>query len=70
MIVFLTYAIVSRDDHPENVLTSMKTIMYVLLDESEEIHEDLLLILLSTLGRNKKVSTSHSCLPGETHFFI
>lgn len=69
MIVYLNYAIVCRDDHPENVLTSMKTIMYVLLDESEEIHEDLLLILLSTLGRNKKVSTFYSCLLGESHFF-
>ncbi|XP_021854385.2 sister chromatid cohesion protein PDS5 homolog A [Spinacia oleracea] len=52
--LFRTFFSVARDDHPENVLSSMKTIMHVLLDESEDIHEDLLLILLSTLGQNKK----------------
>lgn len=45
------------DEHPESVLTSMKTIMTVLLEESEDIHEDLVLILLSVLGQNKNVST-------------
>lgn len=43
------------DTHPESVLNSMQTIMVVLLDESEEVHEDLLLVLFSVLGRNKKV---------------
>ncbi|XP_057536474.1 sister chromatid cohesion protein PDS5 homolog A [Amaranthus tricolor] len=52
--LFRTFLAVARDDHPENVLSSMRTIMNVLLDESEDIHEDLLLILLSTLGKNKK----------------
>ena len=59
-----TCFVVCRDDHPENVLSSMRTIMNVLLDESEDIHEDLLLILLSTLGKNKKVeqfSIVHVC---------
>lgn len=50
----------------------MQTIMVVLLEESEDVSEDLLLVLLSVLGRNKKVSTSvslylHSSL---YHFFI
>lgn len=36
--------------------------MYFLLDESEDIYEDLLLILLSTLGRNKKVGTFYLSL--------
>lgn len=44
-----------RDDHPESVLSSMQTIMVVLLEESEDVHEDLLSILLSTLGRGNKV---------------
>lgn len=44
------------DDHPENVLSSMQTIMVVLLEESEDIREDLLFIILSKLGRNRKVS--------------
>ncbi|KAK9715125.1 hypothetical protein RND81_06G145000 [Saponaria officinalis] len=52
--LFRTFFAVARDDHPENVLMAMETIMFVLLDESEEINEDLLLILLSTLGHNKK----------------
>ncbi|KAK6932870.1 hypothetical protein RJ641_002494 [Dillenia turbinata] len=51
--IFNTFFAVARIDHPENVLSSMQTIMVVLLEESEEISEDLLLILLSVLGRNK-----------------
>lgn len=46
-----------RDDHPESVLSSMQTIMTVLLEESEDVRQDLLAILLSTLGREKRVST-------------
>ncbi|XP_052202932.1 sister chromatid cohesion protein PDS5 homolog A isoform X2 [Diospyros lotus] len=51
--MFSTFLSVVSDDHPESVLTSMQTIMVVLLEESEDIQEDLLLILLSALGRNK-----------------
>jgi sister-chromatid-cohesion protein PDS5 len=50
-----------RDDHPESVLSSMQTIMVVLLEESEEVHEHLLSILLSTLGRGNKVRTFINC---------
>nr|GEU32782.1 sister chromatid cohesion protein PDS5 homolog B-like isoform X1 [Tanacetum cinerariifolium] len=49
-----TFFAVASDDHSEAVITSMKTIMVVLLEESEDINEDLLLIILSVLGRNKK----------------
>jgi len=35
----------------------MQTIMVVLLEESEDVHGDLLSILLSTLGRGNKVFT-------------
>ncbi|XP_071725151.1 sister chromatid cohesion protein PDS5 homolog A-like, partial [Rutidosis leptorrhynchoides] len=45
--------VVISDDHPENVLSSMQTIMVVLLEESEEVKGDLLLIILSMLGRDK-----------------
>lgn len=48
---------ICRDDHPDNVITSMKAIMAVLVEESDDVHEDILLTLLSSLGRNKKVST-------------
>ncbi|XP_014506563.1 DEAD-box ATP-dependent RNA helicase 9, mitochondrial-like isoform X2 [Vigna radiata var. radiata] len=42
------------DDNPESVLSSMQTIMVVLLEESEDVHPDLLSILLSTLGRDRR----------------
>lgn len=48
-----------RDDLPKSVLSSMQTIMAVLLEESEDVHQDLLSILLSMLGRGKTVSTFH-----------
>uniref|UniRef100_A0A5B7AN91 Sister chromatid cohesion protein PDS5 B n=2 Tax=Davidia involucrata TaxID=16924 RepID=A0A5B7AN91_DAVIN len=51
--MFSTFFAVASDDHPESVLTSMQTIMVVLLEENEEVQEDLLLVLLSVLGRNK-----------------
>ncbi|MFQ6636758.1 hypothetical protein Gotur_013433, partial [Gossypium turneri] len=41
------------DDHPESVLSAMKTIMIVVLEESEDVRDDLLLVILSALGRNK-----------------
>ncbi|XP_040962534.1 uncharacterized protein [Gossypium hirsutum] len=43
------------DDHPESVLSAMQTIMIVVLEESEDVRDDLLLVILSTLGRNKSV---------------
>ncbi|XP_042029643.1 sister chromatid cohesion protein PDS5 homolog B-like isoform X1 [Salvia splendens] len=48
--MFSTFFTVARDDHPENVFTSMQTIMEVLLEESEDVPENLLLTLLSVLG--------------------
>ncbi|XP_061344321.1 sister chromatid cohesion protein PDS5 homolog A [Gastrolobium bilobum] len=52
--MFSTFFAVARDDHPESVLSSMKTIMVVLLEESEDVREDLLSILLSSLGCEKR----------------
>lgn len=49
------------DDHQENVLSSMQTIMVVLLEESEDVREDLLFTILSVLGRNRSVSISSIC---------
>lgn len=56
--MFNTFFTVSRDEHPENVFTSMRTIMEVLLEESEDVPENLLLILLSVLGRDNEDVTS------------
>ncbi|KAL2524137.1 hypothetical protein Adt_09191 [Abeliophyllum distichum] len=52
--MFGTFFTVARDEHPENVLSSMQRIMEVLLEESEDVQEDLLLVVLSVLGRNKR----------------
>ncbi|KAA8537266.1 hypothetical protein F0562_027047 [Nyssa sinensis] len=51
--MFSTFFTVASDDHQESVITSMQTIMVVLLEENEVVQEDLLLVLLSVLGRNK-----------------
>ncbi|RZB64213.1 Sister chromatid cohesion protein PDS5-like B isoform B [Glycine soja] len=51
--MFGTFFVVVRDDLPKSVLSSMQTIMAVLLEESEDVHQDLLSILLSMLGRGK-----------------
>ncbi|XP_019095474.1 PREDICTED: sister chromatid cohesion protein PDS5 homolog A-like [Camelina sativa] len=51
--VFTTFLDVARDDHPEIVFSSMQNIMILLLEESEDVQEHLLLILLSKLGRNR-----------------
>lgn len=56
--MLIVYFVSLRDDHSESVLSSMQTIMVVLLEESEDVREDLLSILLSTLGREKTVSTA------------
>ncbi|RYR76067.1 hypothetical protein Ahy_A01g000658 isoform A [Arachis hypogaea] len=55
--MFSTFFAVARDDHPESVLSSMQTIMVVLLEESEDIRDDLLSIILSSLGHEKKDGT-------------
>ncbi|KDP35518.1 hypothetical protein JCGZ_08956 [Jatropha curcas] len=51
--MFSTFFTVASDDHQESVLSSMQTIMAVLLEESEDVKEDLLLVILSVLGRNR-----------------
>ncbi|KAL2571387.1 hypothetical protein GLYMA_17G005500v4 [Glycine max] len=52
--MFRIFFAVVRDDHSESVLSSMQTIMVVLLEESEDVREDILSILLSKLGCEKK----------------
>ncbi|CAJ2658166.1 unnamed protein product [Trifolium pratense] len=56
--MFSTFFAVARDDHPESVLSSMENIMAVLLEESEDVPENLLSSLLSTLGREKRDVTA------------
>ncbi|KAL2525755.1 Tudor/PWWP/MBT superfamily protein [Abeliophyllum distichum] len=43
-----------RDFHPENIFTSMETIMTLVLDESEAISPELLTILLASVKRNNE----------------
>ncbi|XP_042521110.1 sister chromatid cohesion protein PDS5 homolog A-B isoform X2 [Macadamia integrifolia] len=51
--MFSTFFSVASDDHPESVLTSMEKIMVLLIEESEDVQDNLLLVLLSVLGREK-----------------
>ncbi|XP_020090102.1 sister chromatid cohesion protein PDS5 homolog A isoform X1 [Ananas comosus] len=51
--MFHTFFTVVSDDHPQNVLNSMQTIMVLIVDESEDIQESLLSIILSALGRKR-----------------
>ncbi|PKA59812.1 DNA mismatch repair protein MSH6 [Apostasia shenzhenica] len=51
--MFNTFFSVISDGHPKNVQTSMQTIMVLILDESEDIQENLLVTLLSPLGRKR-----------------
>ncbi|KAF4399484.1 hypothetical protein G4B88_022567 [Cannabis sativa] len=51
--MFSTFLAVASDDHPDSVISSMETIMVVLLEESEDVRDDLLFIILSVLGRGK-----------------
>ncbi|XP_040362062.1 sister chromatid cohesion protein PDS5 homolog B isoform X1 [Rosa chinensis] len=51
--MFSTFFAVARDDHQETVLSSMQTIMIVLIEESEDLQEDLLFVILSVLGRKR-----------------
>ncbi|GAB2286570.1 hypothetical protein Dimus_020967 [Dionaea muscipula] len=44
-----------RDNHPENVFSSMETIMTLVLEESEEISPELITSILSCLERDKDV---------------
>ncbi|KAI3765368.1 hypothetical protein L2E82_15400 [Cichorium intybus] len=56
--MFKTFFSVASEEHSKTVISSMEIIMAVLLEESEEIGEDLLFIILSVLGRDKKDVTS------------
>ncbi|KAJ8770477.1 hypothetical protein K2173_017968 [Erythroxylum novogranatense] len=51
--MFSTFFSVASDDHQESILSSMQTIMVLLIEEIEDVREDLLLIILSVLGRNR-----------------
>jgi sister-chromatid-cohesion protein PDS5 len=43
------------ENHTENVSASMQTIMTLVLDESEDISQQLLSVLLTSLRREKRV---------------
>uniref|UniRef100_A0A7N0UYA4 Uncharacterized protein n=1 Tax=Kalanchoe fedtschenkoi TaxID=63787 RepID=A0A7N0UYA4_KALFE len=56
--MFNIFFSVARADLPENVQIAMETIMVVLIEESEDIPEEILLVILSNLGRDKKDTNS------------
>ncbi|KAH9287487.1 hypothetical protein KI387_031604, partial [Taxus chinensis] len=51
--MFHIFFFVVSEAHPENVLKSMQFIMTLILDESDNITEQLLAIVLASLGREK-----------------
>ncbi|KAI4371180.1 hypothetical protein MLD38_019446 [Melastoma candidum] len=51
--MFTTFLAVASEALPESVISSMHKIMTVLIDESEDVQEDLVLVLLSALGQKK-----------------
>lgn len=52
--MFHIFFSVASEALPENLLTSMQTIMTLVLDESEDIPEQLLAVVLASLGREKE----------------
>ncbi|KAG2605958.1 sister chromatid cohesion protein PDS5 homolog A-like isoform X3 [Panicum virgatum] len=51
--MFRTFLEVVSDSHEEKIVKSMQTIMTLIVDESEDIQESLLHVLLSALGQKK-----------------
>ncbi|CAL5052458.1 unnamed protein product [Urochloa decumbens] len=51
--MFQTFLEVVSDSHEENIVKSMQTIMTLIIDESEDIQDSLLRVLLSALGQKK-----------------
>ncbi|XP_020598033.1 sister chromatid cohesion protein PDS5 homolog A [Phalaenopsis equestris] len=51
--MFQIFFNVVSDDHPNNVRASMQTIMVLIIEESEDIQENLLVTILSPLGRKR-----------------
>ncbi|KAI4964167.1 hypothetical protein ZWY2020_006951 [Hordeum vulgare] len=49
--MFRTFLEIVSENHETNVVKSMQTIMALIIDESEVIHQSLLHVLLSALGR-------------------
>ncbi|KAE8771343.1 Sister chromatid cohesion protein PDS5-like protein B [Hordeum vulgare] len=54
--MFRTFLEIVSENHETNVVKSMQTIMALIIDESEVIHQSLLHVLLSALGRKTTVS--------------
>ncbi|XP_062228684.1 sister chromatid cohesion protein PDS5 homolog A-like [Phragmites australis] len=51
--MFRTFLEVVSESHEQNIVKSMQTIMTLIIDESEDIQESLLRVLLSALGWRK-----------------
>ncbi|KAF0904436.1 hypothetical protein E2562_034511 [Oryza meyeriana var. granulata] len=51
--MFRSFLEIISDNHVPNIVNSMQSIMALIIDESEDIEESLLHVLLSALGRKK-----------------
>ena len=54
--LLMVYSFFFRDYHPENVLSSMETIMSLVLEESEDISVELLSPLLTSVKKGDEVN--------------
>ncbi|KAL6884593.1 hypothetical protein ACP4OV_010529 [Aristida adscensionis] len=59
--MFRTFLDVVSDSHEQNTVKSMQTIMTLIIDESEDIQDSLLCVLLSALGRKKTDAAMSAC---------
>lgn len=58
---------VIKDYHPKNVFSSMELIMTLVIEESEDISQDLLSLLLAVVRKdNKKVQPIAQKIGGES----
>jgi sister-chromatid-cohesion protein PDS5 len=59
--MFHIFLFIVSGDHPEYVLSSMQAIMTCILDESDDIPELLVSLILASLGREKEEISSARC---------
>ena len=53
---FFSFILFFRDHHPEDVFSSMETIMSLVLEESEDISVELLSLLLANVKKGDEVN--------------
>ncbi|KAL5980453.1 hypothetical protein ACLOJK_028361 [Asimina triloba] len=65
LVMFQHFFRAIRDSHPDNVFSSMETIMTLVIEESEDISSELLSLILSSVKKEDKDVSRISCRLGE-----